>query len=313
MENKLKEYCLIVNPAAGKRCVDEKWDTIRSLLEEHNFEYEAFFTKAKGDAIQLTKAAIKKGYRKIIGVGGDGTNNEIINGILEQKMIPTQDIQYTLLPFGTGNDWIKTHKIPKSIAEWIPQIKNGKVVQQDIGLVNYHENNQAKSRYFCNVAGLAYDGFIAMVSEKYKKRISNKIFYLFLIFRCLFQYSLKRARISFNNEVIEDYFYTINAGICRYSGGGMQIVPHAKPNDGLFALTLATSMSKFDVIKATPLFYNGKVGTHPKVTTSQTNKIKIESLEEEETLLEVDGEFLGETPVEFSIIRNALTVIVPNL
>ena len=121
----------------------------------------------------------------------------------------------------------------------------------------------------------------------------------------------RKSKITYDGNVVEDDFYTINIGICRYSGGGMQFVPHAVHNDGLFALTMAQYMPKWQVFTATPYFYNGKLADHPKVSVAKAKSIKVEDLGGKPTLVEVDGEFLGGTPVEFSILEGALKIVVP--
>ncbi len=180
---------------------------------------------------------------------------------------------------------------------------------QDIGVASYFRNGRQKICYFANVAGMAYDAFVVKYSESNKKWVSNKLMYLFLTLKCLFQYKLQKSKVTFDGQEEENYFYTINAGICRYSGGGMQIVPHAIPNDGLLALTLARKISKLEIILNTYRFYTGTIDKHSKIFTTQAKHIRVEATGNEAVPLEVDGEFLGETPVEFSILNKALRVV----
>jgi diacylglycerol kinase family enzyme len=246
-----------------------------------------------------------------LAVGGDGTNHEVINGIIRQQTCPSTEITYGLIPIGTGNDWRRAYRIPGNIKTWISQIAQEKTVLQDIGRITYHLDGHKHSRYFTNVAGLAYDGFIARYISEKPARASNKFGYLFAVFKSLQQYKLQKARIEFENIRIEESCYTINAGICPYSGGGMRIVPHARPDDGLLALTIAGPLSKLGVLLNTPRFYNGHLDRHPKVDLFQTQQIKVTSLDERPIPVEADGEFLGYTPVEIEILPKILQVIVP--
>lgn len=310
--NKLNTWYIIANPAAGKNAVARCWQALEAFLKQHLPNHVAVKTQRRAHATELAQEAIRQGYRKIIAVGGDGTNFEVINGILQQREVPATDITYALLPVGTGNDWIRTHQIPKNWEKWMQMLQNGKTLLQDVGVVHFFEKGTAAQRYFANVAGMAYDAFVVRYAEQYKRWVIHKILYLFMVLRCLFKYRLTRARLIFNEQLMEDYFYTINIGICRYSGGGMRLVPHADPVDGQLALTVARRVSKLGVLLNTYRFYNGTLGEHPQIDLYQTPHIRVEPLENEQSLwVEADGEFLGDAPAAFSLLSKALRIIVP--
>jgi diacylglycerol kinase family enzyme len=268
-------------------------------------------TEYAGHAIEIVQNGIKEGIRYILVVGGDGTHHEVINGILQQKQVPSTDILYALLPVGTGNDWIKTHGIPKRFSDWLSVFKAGKIVGQNAGLLTYFWEGQARVRYFANVAGLAYDGYVVRYTEQKAPRFSGKIYYLWVVLRCLFQYSLQSAVLRFGGQEVKDRFYTINAGIGRYSGGGMQLVPQADPRGDALALTYAGPISKLGIVLNTYRFYQGSIGGHPKVTTTTAQRIEVATADDGPLLLEADGEFLGETPVTIELVPDALRFIAP--
>jgi len=306
-----KPWWIILNPAAGNGKAGKLTNDIQRLLKENNFTFTLVETEYHQHAIELVASGIQKGFRQIMAIGGDGTNNEVINGILQQQQIPSTDILYTLLPLGTGNDWIKTHGIPNNYKKWILKIPSAQVVQQDIGLVTYHNNGKKEQRYFANVAGLAYDAYLTKVKAERSPKILPAIYYLWLVLVYLFKYKLKKAKMCFDGEEVEDLFYTINIGICRYSGGGMQFVPHAVSDDGRFALTMARQVSKLDVLLYTPNIFAGKLAKHDLVTEHFAKSIRVESVGEEPTMVEVDGEYLGETPVEFFMMELGLCFLCP--
>lgn len=308
--NNAHSWYLIVNPAAGHGAAKKQLDDFLEALLANDFKFEIVETSHRNHALDLVREGIEKGFRKIIAMGGDGTNNEVVNGIMLQTEVITSEISYCLFPVGTGNDWIKEHKIPTDLRPWIEMLKVEKTSLQDIGLVKYYKNGEQQQRYFANVAGMAYDAFVCAEMEKRKRPLRNRLAYLFFGLYYVFKYSLQKARVHFNGKTVEDYFYLINAGICRYSGGGMQFVPHAIPDDGKLALTLAGRLSKIGVLLNSYRFYNGKIAGHAKVNIFQTDHVKIEAVDRP-ILVEVDGELLGETPVEFSIIPKALKVVVP--
>ncbi len=309
--NMLNRWQVIINPAAGNGQGKKKWASINRLLTEAGIEFDHSFSVRRGHAAVIARNAVREGYRKIIAVGGDGTNNEVMNGIMKQQVVASSEITYTIVPVGTGNDWIKTHKIPKNTQKVVDIIKQGKTSYQDIGLVTYLTNGQQGRRYFMNVAGMAYDAVVAKASEDRQGFTSNQIMYLYLVMSCLRSFEPPRGKVCFDDKIDEDNYYLVNVGICKYSGGGMQFVPHAVCDDGQFALTLARNFSTMEVLKAVPKFYNGKCGDHPKVDLYHAKSIRVEALENQAILLEVDGEFLGGTPVEFTLLEKALRIIVP--
>jgi diacylglycerol kinase family enzyme len=231
-----------------------------------------------------------------------------VHGIFSQQFVPPSEISYALLPFGTGNDWARQYGIPNDPRLRLQRLLELKTVQQDIGLIQYQRDGQTLSRYFVNVAGMAYDGFVG--KKLIENPARNKAHYLLKVAQYLTAYKLSKARITFDGQSVEDYFYTINIGLCRFSGGGMQLVPQAVPDDGLFALTFARKISKLEVLLQTPRFYNGTLLQHPKIEGHQARSIRVEHLDDTPTLLEADGEYLGETPVTFEILERALRVIL---
>lgn len=299
-------WYIIVNPAAGNGAAGRHWADLEQLLQELGFSYTVKFTERRRHAVRLVEDAVLRGGRYILGVGGDGTNHEIANGILLQGVVPSTEITYGLLPVGTGNDWARSYGIPRSPRERLQRLLQGNTVLQDAGKVTYWREGREEERFFVNVAGMAYDAFIAQKLEHH--RMISPVQYLLMVARCLFAYTLTSARLSFGDQTVEDHFYTINIGICRYSGGGMQLVPHAVPDDGLLALTYARRLPKWEVLWQTPRFYNGTLLQHPKIGHAQTRELYVEHLGDIPTLLEADGEFLGHTPAVFTILERALRI-----
>lgn len=299
-------WFIIANPAAGNGRVGRQWPHIEQLLQELGFSYTVQFTKHRGHAVRLVDDAVLKGHRHIMGLGGDGTNHELVNGIMTQPHAPSTDIHYALLPIGTGNDWARTYQIPHDPRERLQQLLTGKTALQDVGKVRYQADGQTLERYFANVAGMAYDAFLVKKLDRH--RLVSHLQYLLMVGRYLFEYRLLPARLRYVDQMVEDFFYTINIGICPYSGGGMRLVPHAVPDDGLLAVTFARRLPKWEVLWQTPRFYNGTILEHPRISGFQTRRLVVEHMGDTPTLLEADGEFLGETPAEFSVLEKALCV-----
>lgn len=312
MDSTARHWFFIVNPTAGHGWAGRHWPEIAAQLDQHLPGYQFAFTTHRGHAADLAENALQNGFRCIAAVGGDGTNNEAVNGLMRQNLVPLSGILYTLLPVGTGNDWIRTHGIPRKLRLWLQMASGGTVIEQEVGIVDFmQDEGREQRRYFVNVAGLAYDAFVVQHSEQNKGRVGGSLMYLALILFCLFKYRLSNMRVRFDGQERSGLYYTINAGVCRYSGGGMQVVPHADPQDGLLALTLAGKLSKGGVLLHTWRFYNASIGRHPKVELHQVRHISVESCDGTPVLVEADGEFLGHGPVRISLDERRLRVLRP--
>lgn len=303
---------IIINPAAGNGKAGRFLPSIENAFAKAKLPYTILQSERPWHCAILAKEAIEKGARKIIAVGGDGTGHEVVNGIFSQNRVNTKEISFAVIPVGTGNDWIKNYQLPKKLNAIIPLLKAEKHLFQDIGLVHFNnEKGEKQQRYFVNVAGMAYDAHVAKAAENINFRYFSKIYYYFLIFKCLFSYTIKSARLTLDErKIIEKKFYAINVGLCRYSGGGMQFTPHALPDDGLFAVTTIDNMKKIKVMLSTHYLY-GNIAKHPKGELFKAKSVTVESMDEGETLLELDGEFVGCSPIKFELIEKSLKVIIP--
>ncbi len=310
METQTKqEWLVVVNPNAGIGKVKRDWNKISDLLDQQGFNYQPVFTKGPRHAIKIVAEEIENGYRKIIAVGGDGTMNEVVNGIFKQKGVPTTDITLGMISVGTGNDWVRTFNIPKDYAGAIRIIKNEKTLLQDAGIVKYYHCAMEKIRYFINMAGLGFDGLVAKKTNADKEKgRGNPLVYFINLLASLFSFKSSNTKINVDDREIKDKIFSIGIGIGQYNGGGMHQAPAALPDDGLFDLTLIKDMSKWSVITSIRKLYNGSIASHKRVETLVGKSIRIES--EHPILLEADGESLGESPFEFQIVPKSVKVIV---
>ena len=152
-----ENWLVVVNPNAGSRKGEKDWPKIAKLLDEYGFKYKAVFTENRNHAIDLTASALNEGFRKIIAVGGDGTLNEVVNGIFRQKACSSNEVIIGTIPVGTGNDWGRTYEMPKKYRKAIKVIMKGYRFTQDVGHVSYYNQEEKQERYFVNVSGMGYD------------------------------------------------------------------------------------------------------------------------------------------------------------
>jgi YegS/Rv2252/BmrU family lipid kinase len=306
-------WLIVANPASGGGKVRKRWAEIERKLTENGVNFTIHFTKKRGDATTIVKnALLTEGARNIIGLGGDGTLNEIINGIFQQTTVDPSSIRFTMYAAGTGNDWVKMHDIPSDLDAFIQMLKVGNTAWQDVGKVDYlDEKGKEQQHFFGNAGGVGYDSFVVQSVESAGKRyVPKKLAYFLHMVKCLYAYKAERVRIHHDGEVIEDSFYTINFGINKFSGAGMQLTPQAIKDDGLLGFTLIKDIPRWRVISYMPLLYLGTIEKARAVTLFQVKNIRIESLGKP-IYCETDGELVGMSPTEISVLEKALRVVVP--
>ncbi|MEZ5198598.1 MAG: diacylglycerol kinase family lipid kinase [Bacteroidales bacterium] len=311
--NKVDNWMVIVNPNAGIGRGKKDWEQIKDLLLKKDVNFDTQFTTHKEHAIAITTRFIKKGYRKFIVVGGDGTLNEVVNGIFFQKNVATVEFTIGMIPIGTGNDWCRTFNIPFDYEKAIGIIDKAMTFVQDVGKVNYYSSTTAKRRYFVNVAGIGYDAVVAAKTNKDKELgRGGPLTYLKNLFTSLlfFKHSETEITIDGQPEIRKSKTFSLSVGICKYNGGGMKQLPNAIPDDGLLDMTHIKKLGKFTVLKEVKNLYDGSFINHPKVETLTGHSFHIES--NPAITLEADGESLGHSPFTFEIIPGSLTVIMGN-
>jgi len=302
------DWIAIVNLTAGGSKTKKDWPLISQILIKEGIRFEPYFTDRKLHASIIARNKIKEGYSKIIVVGGDGTMNEVINGVFAQKRIQTTEVMLGMISVGTGNDWARTFNIPSDYEGAVRTIKQQRTFIQDAGLVSYRRNGKEWKRYFINIAGM---GFGARVVERsnHMKELgkSGPLLYFYNIFYSLVKYRSTSAIIEMDGISYNRNIFSLNVGIGKYNGGGMIQVPHAIVDDGLYSVTLIKKMGKLNVLANIKKLYNGNITKHSKVETYMARTLQIDG----PALLKVetDGESLGHVPVSFQIIPRSVRVI----
>ncbi|MDK2909149.1 MAG: hypothetical protein PWR20_716 [Bacteroidales bacterium] len=308
LKSALEEWFVIVNPHAGLSKCGRDWPRIYQMLCEAGIAFTHTLTTHKEHAISITTTAIKKGFRKFIVVGGDGTLNEVVNGLFIQNLIPIEEFSIGLIPVGTGNDWRRSFGISDNYREAIHTLIKGKVFTQDVGLITYKNARGPKKRFFVNVAGMGYDAMVARKTNTQKdKGKGGPLSYLINLFTSLLYYRYTRVKIIADGTHTESDTFSLSVGIGQFNGGGMRQLPFAHPADGLLDMTLIQKVGKFTIIKEVKNLYDGSFIHHPKVKTFRAKEFTIESVPPIE--LEVDGESLGHSPFKVQIIPSVLKII----
>jgi YegS/Rv2252/BmrU family lipid kinase len=302
------EWMVIVNPNAGSGKGKRDWSIISALLKKYGISYKFTFTECPKHAIGLTEECIQNGCRNIIVVGGDGTLNEVVNGVFSQDNCPPAEIVLAMIAVGTGNDWGKMFGIPHSYEESIKIISNRKVRPQDVGIVEFINGTRQEKRYFLNIAGMGFDALVVQRTNRQKEAgKSGKAIYLMNLLRSLMIYKPTKIELAIDEQTISRDIFTISVGIGRYSGGGMLQTPFAIPDDGLFDITIIKKIGKGDIILSLKKLYDGSILKHRKIEGYKARKICIGS--NPQLFVEADGETLGHSPSCFQILPRSIGIV----
>lgn len=315
MNEENNKWLVVVNPKASIGKGEKDWPVIKNILMDAGLDFDFVITERPRHAIELVRDLInEKGYKKIISVGGDGTNNEVINGIFNQDRFPTTEIIMGTIPVGTGNDWGRTFSIPDDYQQVVEIIKKGHIFPHDIGKVVYYNNGDSKTRYFLNAAGTGLNEMVCSRTNKLKaKGKGGAVRYLLNTASCLFNYKYVRIKLEIDDQlVLEDETLSISIGNGRYNGGGMKTMPNAIPDDGLFDITVVRKVGMLKFAANISNLYDGTfVDKLKEVSLFRGKKIRITSIPAHMLLLETEGETLTNSPFDFEMLPKAINMIVP--
>jgi YegS/Rv2252/BmrU family lipid kinase len=297
-------WFVIINPVAGRGSVRYLLNDITSLMQSTCIQCKYIQTNKQMHAASLAREAVQAGYRKFIAVGGDGTANEVVNGLMSQNNIKPDLLTLATVPVGTGNDWARSLGMPKRLCDVIKLIINNRTILYDLGKANYKSGDHIGERYFLNMAGLGIDSHVLKLLKDSKA--GPWAYYLGLL-KGIKSYESPTLKISASGYNKIDKVLVVFIGSGSHCGGGMKIAPHALPNDGFIYVTVVKEMSKWRILQHLPRLFNGNLHDSPYVQGLKVTDIKIDT--ELPIEMEADGELLGYAPIHISVMPRSLRVI----
>lgn len=300
---------VIVNPESNRGRTRKRWREIRQVLRSFIKEFKCEFTERPLQAIDITRSAIKSGTELVIGIGGDGTMNEIANGFFEDKKPINPETTLGIVPSGTGCDFTRSLNIPAGLKDALKIITEAPSAAIDIGKVTFksHSGN-TEERYFLNVADFGVGGEV--VKRVNQRRLERKASsYVRCLVSAMINYQSRKVGIRVDGQEIPEDRYLVGAvANGRIFGKGMKIAPEARLDDGLFDFVLVKGMKFLEFCRHGWKIFAGTHLAHPKITLHRGRKVEALPLEEGDVLLELDGEQLGTLPATFELIPRNLLV-----
>jgi YegS/Rv2252/BmrU family lipid kinase len=267
---------------------------------------DALISSRAGEIADLAERAARGGADLVVVVGGDGTINEAVNGLLRVDEPP----ELAVIARGTGDDFVRTHGIPTSVERAIAVARGGRGRPVDAGRVTYRERDGSPSaRHFANVASVGMSGAVAQRANSTSKALGGRITFFYALTREFLGWRNAEVTVGVDGERRSGRMHDVVVANGGYHGGAMKLAPDAEPDDGLFDVLLIGDVSKLDFLTTAPKLYVGKHLGHPKVELLRGSRVTVDA--GVALPLEADGEVLGTTPAQFEIIPQAYRVRVP--
>ena len=296
---------LVLNPASANGSTGKLAGGLVGDLARLGVEARLLRTEGPGHATTLTREALRAGEELVVAVGGDGTVNEVVNGIAGRE-----DVELAVIPRGTGWDFVRTYGIPRRLEAAVEVALRGRTRVIDLGRARYRSwDGSDGESLFANIASAGMSGAIAKRSNESSKALGGKASYLWATLAVFSRWRSDEVRVKVDGEERGGRMHDVVVANGRYFGGGMKICPDAEPDDGLFDVLLIGDLTKRDLLLTLPKTYRGKHLPHPKAEVLRGAVVELET--PEPLPVELDGAQPGTTPARFEVVPQALRLRVP--
>jgi len=294
-----------VNPASGRPDGGASWRAIARALHDAGVGFDAVHTQYPGHGEQIAAAALDAGCRRILAVGGDGSVNDVVHGIMNAGLGDSREVTLAVAPQGTGNDWARTLGITRDPVDIARVLAAGRTLLHDVGAIDF-PGAAAPRRWFINVAGAGYD---ADVSARVPRPVPSAFTYLRITLGGLAAYRCPEFAITADDQRIEGRMLLAFVANAQYCGNRMHVAPVARVDDGLLDVVAVREVTLLQALPKLVKLYGGSILGDPVVRHVRAARVRIET--RPASVIQADGQIVGSTPAEFSLIGRALRVVVP--
>jgi YegS/Rv2252/BmrU family lipid kinase len=294
---------VVVNPAAGGGRTERAWPRLRDALAHAGLDFDWAATRAAGDGIELARAAARSGHTLVVAVGGDGTVNEVVNGLTSPDGHPLATAGAVLT--GRGRDACRNFGVPTRLADAAAALVHGGDATFDLGMATWANGER---RYFLGAAGAGFDA--AVTARAASIGVRGTLPYLFAVLVTVRASTPTPATLRADREVIwQAPLVAAVVANARHFGGGMRIAPQADPADGMLDIVVLGALGRAEMIRWLPTIYWGGHLANPKITTRRFSTLTIDAPVALPTQL--DGELARPTPVTVAAAPRALRLRLP--
>jgi diacylglycerol kinase (ATP) len=306
---------VVVNPRSGSGRTGREWKDIARRLAEVYPHMSVAFTRGRGQATALVRAALREGHQEIVAVGGDGTINEAVNGMFVPDGPVDPDAVFAFVTSGTGGDLRKSFGLDAGPFAAIDRLKHASVRAVDVGRVSCLTARGAPTvRHFLNIASFGMSG--AIVDSVNRARIA-KLFggsFAFAFHSAVGMMRYRNVPVRLMVDDKDDEIATIATVAVangQFFGGGMKVAPDAALDDGLFDVVVMGGAPKGQALAKMNLIYSGAHVLEPHVRVVRGRHVVVAPVAETQgraVLVETDGESAGRLPASFEILPRALNL-----
>lgn len=300
-----------MNPESGAGRTGRQFDRIARAVRATVGDFEWAFTASPGDGVRLAGDALRAGGSLVVAVGGDGTASEVIDGLTGAP--PREDAPvFGFIPRGTGGDLRRSLGVPEELHAAARCLAGERVIRCDLGRLEHldHEG-AARVRHFANVAGFGISGVVSREVNRGLKLGSGKLSFMLASAKALLRWSDQRVRWRVDGGPWrEDAITALSVCNGRFFGGGMQVAPAARLDDGLFDVVVWSGVGFGEFVVRKRRLYDGTHVNLPQTRVLRARTVEAEAAGGAPVLLDVDGEAPGRLPARFSILPGALRVRV---
>ena len=273
----MTRYKIIVNPTAGRGTAAEAVPDLDRFLSENNMDSDLSLTERPGHAVELAEQAALDGFEVVVVAGGDGTANEVLNGLMLAKQAGADGVALGMIAIGRGNDFAFGVNVPQGLEEGCRVLLEDFRSSMDVGLVK--GGLYPEGRYFGNGVGIGFDAVVGFEALK-MKRLQGFLSYIVAAVKTIFlYYKAPLVRIEFDGKTEEKYALMVSIMNGRRMGGGFMMAPESGIDDGLLDLCIAEQVSKARIFALIPRFMAGTQASQPSIQTGRTGSIVVTALE----------------------------------
>lgn len=306
----MTRYMILVNPASGRGNGEKSYPLIEARLRALGLDFAMQRTERAGHAIELAEAAAAAGWDVVAAAGGDGTANEVLNGLAHARLQGTGNAALGLIPVGRGNDFGFGVSVPHDLEIACQALAKDRRRWIDVGFVA--GGDYPNGRYFGNGVGIGFDAVVGFESLKLKRLSGFPSYIVAAIKTIALYFNAPLVQIELDGQTLSQKALMVSIMNGRRMGGGFMMAPDSSMDDGLFDLCIAGQVSRLEILLIIPRFMQGSQAGHPAVRMARSAQAIITS-QDSGLPAHADGETLCTTGrrLEMKILPRLLEVIVP--